>query len=246
MRSKMWSRLIVLSLVAASTALFVSPAKADTTCGGEKATIIGTAKDNDILGTSGDDVIVARKGNDVVDAGDGNDIICGNKGLDTVRGGAGKDIIFGGGGNDRLGGGGGEDTIYGGAGTDTCYGNELESFTCEKGPLGDPDGDVLVNWREDEAGTDRHDSDTDDDTKGDGQEVIKHGSDPLDPCDPTKSAGACDRDSDGLTNDEEETAGTDPNDDDSDDDGIDDGQEVAEGSDPNDPCDPSTTTPSCS
>lgn len=44
-----------------------------------------------------------------------------------------------------------------------------------------------------------------------------------------------DSDDDGLSDEEEEDLGTDPNDPDSDDDGIDDGDEVDCGSDPNDP-----------
>ncbi|MCB0554124.1 MAG: hypothetical protein KDD02_11275, partial [Phaeodactylibacter sp.] len=56
-----------------------------------------------------------------------------------------------------------------------------------------------------------------------------------DPCIPSATAGACDQDSDGLTNDEEATAGTDPLDPDSDNDGDNDGVEV--GGDPNNPLD---------
>ncbi len=52
-----------------------------------------------------------------------------------------------------------------------------------------------------------------------------------------------DYDNDGLTNDEENTLGTDPNDPDSDDDGINDGQEVIDNTNPLDDCDSIGGTP---
>ena len=80
---------------------------------------------------------------------------------------------------------------------------------------------------------------------------------PSDPCDPDPSVGPCDQDSDGLTNDEEATAGTDPTNPDSDGDGLNDGEEVSGVDDSStsevatatsgssDPCDPSPTVGSC-
>lgn len=61
--------------------------------------------------------------------------------------------------------------------------------------------------------------------------------------DVTISVSNCifDDDNDGLTNGEESTIGTDPNDPDTDGDGILDGAEVDNGSDPLDPCDPNLT-----
>jgi len=52
-----------------------------------------------------------------------------------------------------------------------------------------------------------------------------------------------DSDDDGLSDDEEEDLGTDPNDPDTDDDGVNDGDEVDCGSDPLDPNSKCTTTP---
>lgn len=48
---------------------------------------------------------------------------------------------------------------------------------------GDPDLDFLVNADEYEAGTDPHDSDTDDGGESDWSEVVLHGTNPLDPSD---------------------------------------------------------------
>lgn len=66
-----------------------------------------------------------------------------------------------------------------------------------------------------------------------------------DPCIPDPNAGPCDQDNDGLTNDQEIAAGTDPTNPDTDGDGFNDGTEVANGSDPLDPCDPDDSMPSC-
>ena len=66
-----------------------------------------------------------------------------------------------------------------------------------------------------------------------------------DPCIPNLSAGNCDQDNDGLTNDEEITIGTDPTNPDTDDDGFNDGEESSSGSDPLDPCDPDDSLPLC-
>nr|MBP8179496.1 hypothetical protein [Acidimicrobiia bacterium] len=150
---------------------------------------------------------------------------------------------------------------------DPCEPNE-NSPAC----LGtDSDGDGLTNAEEDALGTDRNDSDTDDDGLSDGDEVDEYGTDPLDDdtdgdgindgdevngdpesdptdaCDPDPTNSACDQDSDGdgLTDGEEEEAGTDPDDGDSDDDGVTDGDEVDGGSDPLNACDPDRTADAC-
>ncbi len=124
-------------------------------------------------------------------------------------------------------------------------------------PTDDCDNDGLTNEAEDlgEDGiastgdeTNPADSDTDDDGINDGDEV-NGTSNPLDPCDPNPLAlGTNDCDNDGLTVDEENNLGTDPEDSDTDDDGIDDGTEVNNDSDPLDICDPilqSTGTTDC-
>jgi hypothetical protein len=71
---------------------------------------------------------------------------------------------------------------------------------------------------------------------------------PSDPCDPDPAVGLCDQDGDGLTNDEEVTAGTDPTIADTDGDGINDGDEfngldgdpltMGDNTNPVDACDP--------
>ncbi|PCH74903.1 MAG: hypothetical protein COB98_09675, partial [Flavobacteriaceae bacterium] len=78
-----------------------------------------------------------------------------------------------------------------------------------------------------------------------------------DPCDPNSNAATCDQDGDGLTNEEEIAAGTDPENSDSDGDGLNDGEEVTgiddpattvvptDSSDPIDPCDPNSNAATC-
>lgn len=134
---------------------------------------------------------------------------------------------------------------------------EIDNFgdTTSQNGTGDPDGDNLTNKEEYELGTDPNLADTDGDGFNDGDEVAA-GTDPLDPSDPAPSNGtdsdgdglddqwemdnfgdldedgSGDPDGDGLTNEGEETAGTDPNDADTDGDGFSDGIEVREGTDP--------------
>ncbi|MGN6473249.1 MAG: calcium-binding protein, partial [Mycobacteriales bacterium] len=93
------------------------------TCFGHHATIVGTAKDDDITGTSGADVIVTFGGNDTINAGSGDDLICTGGGNDAVHGGAGNDKVDAGSGKDTVLGGQGADTISGGTGGDRLSGN---------------------------------------------------------------------------------------------------------------------------
>jgi gliding motility-associated-like protein len=97
--------------------------------------------------------------------------------------------------------------------------------------------DGISNGEENTLGTDPYNFDTDGDTIEDGQEITD-GTDPLDDCDSIGGtplpSGDCDMD--GLTNEEESTLGTDPNDPDTDGDTISDGQEVTDNTDPLDPC----------
>ena len=127
-------------------------------------------------------------------------------------------------------------------------------------PSCDNDGDGVDNGDEGTNGTDPNDPDTDNDGVTDGEEIngtddpttpyVPTGtSDPLDPCDPIASP-SCDSDDDGVPNDDEDDAGTDPNDPDTDNDGVTDGEEIngtddpttpyvpTGTSDPLDPCDP--------
>ena len=132
----------------------------------------------------------------------------------------------------------------------------------------DVDGDGLTNGDEATNGTNPNNPDTDGDGVLDGEEV--HGvddpstpyvptgtSNPLDPCDPLPTSVACDGDGDGVSDDDEATSGTNPNDPDTDGDGVSDGEEVygtddpstpyvpTGTSDPLDPCDPLPNSPAC-
>jgi hypothetical protein len=151
--------------------------------------------------------------------------------------------------------------------TGTSDGNDPCDPDPSVGPC-DQDNDGLTNDEEITAGTDPNNPDSDGDGYNDGEEVtgiddpttpaVATGtSDGNDPCDPDPSAGPCDQDNDGLTNDEEITAGTDPNNPDSDGDGYNDGEEVTGVDDPttpavatgtsdgNDPCDPDPAAGPC-
>ncbi len=116
---------------------------------------------------------------------------------------------------------------------------------CLSNPLLDCDNDGLTNDEEITAGTDPLNPDSDGDGVIDGTEVAD-GTNPTEPCDlllasqtvvPNAAWGLLDCDTDGLTNDEEITAGTDPLNPDSDGDGVIDGTEVADGTNPTEPCD---------
>jgi len=92
------------------------------TCGGSKATIVGTGAAETLLGTPRRDVIKARGGNDVIRGLAVGDVVCAGGGDDTVRGGGGNDRLRGGAGRDLIKGGGGGDALDGGTGRDTCRG----------------------------------------------------------------------------------------------------------------------------
>jgi Ca2+-binding RTX toxin-like protein len=88
-------------------------------CGGQQATIVGTAGNDVLTGTPGNDVIAALDGNDTVVASGGDDVVCGGNGNDILKGGAGKDKLLGEAGKDTLKGGGGtKDVCKGGPGPD--------------------------------------------------------------------------------------------------------------------------------
>ena len=117
-----------LALVALVVVSLPRVADAARSCGGKRATIVGTSgndvlkskKASDvILGLGGNDRISAgSNGNDVVCGGDGNDRINGNRGNNVLIGEDGNDTILGQGGNDNMVGGGGKDRIVGGSGND--------------------------------------------------------------------------------------------------------------------------------
>jgi len=92
------------------------------TCGGRRATIVGSPGRDVLVGTPGDDVIVGRGGGDAIWGLDGADVICGGDGDDALHGGDGPDLIHGDGGDDAIGGDGGHDLIRGGDGDDVLGG----------------------------------------------------------------------------------------------------------------------------
>lgn len=135
-------------------------------------------------------------------------------------------------------------------------------------PACDMDNDGLTNAEEVAAGTNPTNPDSDGDGVLDGEEVlgiddpatayvVTGTSNPLDPCDPIATSPACDGDGDGVSDADEATNGTNPNNPDTDGDGVLDGEEiygvddpstpyVATGtSDPLDPCDPIPDSPAC-
>ena len=100
-------------------------------------------------------------------------------------------------------------------------------FGGDLNPLGDPDGDLLVNVLEVLAGTRPDLADTDGDGLDDAEETQTFGTDPR----------RSDTDGDGLSDSEEVSLSTDPNLVDTDDDRVDDATELLEGLDPQDPGD---------
>jgi len=91
-------------------------------CGGQPATIIGSAQGETLRGTAGADVINGLGGDDVIVGLDGDDILCGGKGADHIYGGDGNDKLFGGPGDDLLSGDAGSDKLKGQGKNDTLHG----------------------------------------------------------------------------------------------------------------------------
>jgi RTX calcium-binding nonapeptide repeat (4 copies) len=117
----------VASLVAVAAALGLDApvsGAAGPTCGGEKATIVGTAGPDKLHGTAGADVIVGRAGADDVDGRGGDDVICGSHGKDHLQGNRGNDRLYGGLGSDRA---------AGGPGIDFCRAERIDS--CQDGAI---------------------------------------------------------------------------------------------------------------
>ncbi|HEX6918235.1 MAG TPA: calcium-binding protein [Phycicoccus sp.] len=63
------------------------------TCGGEPATIVGTAGADALVGTPGRDVVVGLDGADELRGRGGDDLLCGDGGRDVLRGGPGADLL---------------------------------------------------------------------------------------------------------------------------------------------------------
>jgi Ca2+-binding RTX toxin-like protein len=95
---------------------------APVSCRRRQATIVGSARDDEITGTRGADVIMGVGGNDKLSGLAGKDVICGGQGEDRLNGGAGNDQLSGQSGNDRLFGRKGKDKLSGQAGDDTLKG----------------------------------------------------------------------------------------------------------------------------
>jgi Ca2+-binding RTX toxin-like protein len=83
-------------------------------CGGRRATIVGSDRKEILSGTKAPDVIVGNGGNDKIRGKAGKDRICGGLGKDKIFGGGGPDRLFGQAGRDALVGGGGKDRLRGG------------------------------------------------------------------------------------------------------------------------------------
>jgi hypothetical protein len=94
------------------------PSPPAATCGGERATIVGTRARDVLRGGARRDVIAGLGGNDRLSGLRGNDLLCGGKGGDTILGGAGRDRLRGQTGDDRLSGGPGRDGYAAGPGRD--------------------------------------------------------------------------------------------------------------------------------
>ncbi|MDR1427164.1 MAG: S8 family serine peptidase [Bifidobacteriaceae bacterium] len=103
----------------------VDPSRGCTIIGTSAGNILkGTDGDDVICGGGGGDTIYAGAGNDVVYGDAGGDTIHGGDGDDVIYGGDGGDAIYGEGGDDRVFGGAGGDTVRGGAGDDMLDGED--------------------------------------------------------------------------------------------------------------------------
>jgi uncharacterized repeat protein (TIGR01451 family) len=103
------------------------------TCGGRRATLLGTSGADLLIGTPRRDVVLARRGRDRIITRGGRDLICAGAGRDVVKAGGGRDKVFGGRGGDRLFGMRGADTLRGGAGPDRLVGGPGND-SCFGGP----------------------------------------------------------------------------------------------------------------
>ncbi|MGI9602242.1 MAG: hypothetical protein ACR2QE_10180 [Acidimicrobiales bacterium] len=107
-----------LGAVVATLVPFAPVGAANHTCGGQPATLVGTAGNDVIVGTARTDVIVTLGGDDTVSGLAGDDLICVGGGDDRVNAGAGADRVWGGPGDDVLITGIGDDRAFGQDGDD--------------------------------------------------------------------------------------------------------------------------------
>ena len=112
---------------------------AGPTCQGQRATIVGTDRSDDLTGTSGRDVIVGLGGDDRIDGAGGRDLVCGDDGDDVLAGGDGPDSVYGGAGEDRISGDAGDDYLHGEDGADRLEGGDGDDYAG-----GDDGDDVLL------------------------------------------------------------------------------------------------------
>lgn len=109
------------ALLAVALGAGAVPAQAAAeSCGGRRATIVGTAGRDRIKGTKFADVISALGGPDVILSLAGNDVVCGGEGNDRISTANGNDSVWGEGGNDTMQGGRGDDRLDGGGDVDTA------------------------------------------------------------------------------------------------------------------------------
>ena len=73
-------------VLGAATVVLAPSAWAASTCGGLRATIVGTNGGDSLQGTAGRDVIAGRGGSDFIDGGGGDDVVCGGGGRDQLYG----------------------------------------------------------------------------------------------------------------------------------------------------------------
>ena len=96
--------------------LWAPVAAARPSCEGERATIVGTDRGDEIVGTRRADVIVSRGGKDTIRSRSGADVICSGDERDRVEAS---------GGNDQVNGGEAQDRVDGGTGIDACLKAEV-------------------------------------------------------------------------------------------------------------------------
>ncbi|WP_340538204.1 hypothetical protein [Nocardioides sp. GXZ039] len=121
------------ALAAPWSAAAPSPGPA-TTCGGETATLVGSAGDDTLTGTPGRDVIVTN-GSHTVDAGDGDDLVCITGATREVLAGPGDDDVRG----QQTRGDADDVSIWLDSGSDTFVGGELAEYVGADPTLGETD-----------------------------------------------------------------------------------------------------------
>lgn len=140
------SAAISLALLLVALAVEPSASARRASCGGKRATIVGSPRNDVLKGTKradvifagkGDDVIRGRRGNDIICGGDGHDDLVGGPGNDSLDAGVGTDGLFGGDGDDLLRGSDGDgDLLVGGPGNDQLDGGPgvLDTLTLSFAP----------------------------------------------------------------------------------------------------------------